>query len=330
MNQSTNPFSRFVSWLQTNRNHQIIFAAVLLLLIAGASVTAYSFGTKNSQSPAPQTTEQPAQDKISLYIESNIPGVVMAGAPYCDAAKANTATPYACELEKDQTQTTITAPAEATYEGKTYTFTSWDGCSEGNEDWKICKVNIDGVTTKNIVATYTLKAAAQPQKPANTANKAPVCTKQDAADATKASCKFSFTEVPAKTILEIRMYASECGKSLKAYLTFTSPAPCNKEHAGYYAMDAPDDSSAITCADATACVTDMETLGANNSKRVTISKTTTMDIKVPRDTTIKTKTYCRYMCEPMPGWFNEWAYTYDAATKTFRVTAFYLYRGFDG
>jgi hypothetical protein len=323
--------AQLVAWLQKTRLHYIVLAAVVLVVVSAgvASVKLLRNNQPLGSSDAP--TQQTQAESVSLYIESTIPGVVMAGSPYCDGAQSNKTTPYACELQKDQSETTITAPAEAAHEGKTYTFKSWDGCSEGNADWKICKVKIDGVSSKNIVATYELKVAAQPQpqKPAPkpvTPNKAPTCTKEDVADPTYASCEFTLTDTPAKTIIDIRLYASECGKNIQGGLGLTHPAPCKKEHAGYANSYEPDPVSVITCGIPGACAIGLE-ISSHNSKQVTAKTPTSMTLKVQREAKLYTRTYCRYGCAQQQAWFDEWEYTYNAATKTFIMSAFYLYKG---
>ena len=328
-------FARFAAWLKVSRTHQLIFAAVAVVLVGTLSFVAYSMTrSNNTQSPTPTQQIAPSQpqDTTTLYIESNIPGIIMAGAPYCDAAKANKTTPYECTLQKDQTETVITAPAEATHEGKTYVFKTWDGCSEGNEDWKICKVKTDAATTKNIVATYAEKqvATTKPptQKPAVPAipNKAPVCAGQDSTDPSFASCRFTLTDTPAKTVVVLRTYATECGKQMQGNLSLTHPAPCQKQYAGYHTMYEPDASSVISCDIAFACVIDVAVTATHNDKRVTANSPTGMILKIPRESTLHTRTYCRYGCAPIQGTFSELEYTYDTDTKTFTVTVFYTFK----
>lgn len=78
----------------------------------------------------------------------------MTGNAYCNMVEDGKVTPYNCELSDDATEITITAPETYEKGGKSYTFSSWDGCSESNEKKSICKVNMEKNEPKKIKASY--------------------------------------------------------------------------------------------------------------------------------------------------------------------------------
>jgi hypothetical protein len=313
-------------------SHKRLAMLVVILLIATVAAGSYALIKANMQVESAGTYI--TKPKVAtIRIESNAPGVSMNGSPYCDSNKLQKLTPYGCDLPHGKTETVITAPAQTVHNNKTYIFQTWDGCSESNVDKRICKVEMNGVSSKNIVASYLEKQiATQTSKPTTQVvpNKAPACVLKNPNDIARASCNFEFTDVPAKTIVQIRMYASECGKKIQGNLNLTHPAPCQKEAAGWYALDNPNETPGSTsCNIPSACKVDMEVTAIANYKRVTITSQTQMDVSVPLKAILNTRTHCRYGCAPIEGRFDEWNYTYDPSTKTFRVSAYYLFEGIE-
>ena len=90
----------------------------------------------------------------TLHIDSDPAGINMDGSPYCSTGQLNKSTPYDCILTNNETETVITAPAEAFVSGQNYTFKTWEGCSESNSDKKICKIIFNQGDAKNLKAIF--------------------------------------------------------------------------------------------------------------------------------------------------------------------------------
>lgn len=139
-------------WVNSSRKHQLITVGAVLLLLVASVLAVSAMGDKSDK--VVLISPEKSQQLKTLRIESNIPGIAMSGSPYCGSAELNKVTPYDCELKENQNETVITAPAEATIEGKMYVFQTWDGCSEGNEDRKVCKAKLDLESVTIISAFY--------------------------------------------------------------------------------------------------------------------------------------------------------------------------------
>ena len=139
--------------LANKKRYLVAVVGLVILLAAGGLVFAKSRSSQKSLTSLPSSNPAAA----TLRIESSIPGITMKGEPHCDSVTLNKTTPYDCKLEEDQNETVIIAPAETIKDGKTYVFQAWDGCSEGNTDWKICKKVLVNNKTEKITATYGLK-----------------------------------------------------------------------------------------------------------------------------------------------------------------------------
>lgn len=99
------------------------------------------------------TTVQTKTEKTTLTIESEPAGVSMTGGSECDSSKMNKTTPYECEIVNIK-ETTIVAPEEVEINGEKFKFTTWDGCSESNDDKNICKITMSPYENKKIKANY--------------------------------------------------------------------------------------------------------------------------------------------------------------------------------
>lgn len=324
-------FNSLLQWIKSSRKHQlIVFVVALLFLVAGA----VAINTKADKSvEVVSISSEKSKELKTLRIESNIPGINVKGDPYCDSAELNKVTPYDCELKEGQNETVITAPAEATLEGKTYIFQTWDGCSAGNDDWKICFVKMDGVSSKNIIATYKEKLTVnkQPTKqteiPTPNPNKAPTCVDKEEVDSSFASCLFEFTDTPANIVIELKTYATECGKYMQNYgMSLYHYAPCEIEYAQDHFMLVLDDSSKVICDISSACSIGIDQAGLSYHKKVIVSSPTAVKIKIPlkQDLLIR----CRFTCK-LDSTFSEWRYLYDTNSKTFRLKAYHQFSPVD-
>jgi hypothetical protein len=140
-----------ISWLVASRKHIILASILAATLLAASTVALIRVGGEKSTDSNSQTAK--------IHIESNIPSVNIQGSPYCDSRELQKQTPYDCELSSDQHETVLTAPAEAVANGETYVFETWDGCSESNEDKKICKIRISQGETKTAKVSYEKPSA---------------------------------------------------------------------------------------------------------------------------------------------------------------------------
>jgi hypothetical protein len=119
----------------------IIIAVVVVGAVGFAGWRVMSSNTTekstNSDASDQEVTEETAQ--IKLDIVSEPAGIVMSADSACQDQLKEKQTPTSCETDSEFT-TIVTAPAIATVDGRKLSFQTWDGCSEGNADKKICKV----------------------------------------------------------------------------------------------------------------------------------------------------------------------------------------------
>jgi hypothetical protein len=151
--------NRLLMWVKANRRRQLTVSGIILaLLICGVSLTFMLFKSQNAALIETGSMSLQAKKSLSLYVDSNIPGVIMRGSQ-CISPRLDKLTPFNCELPENKNEATITAPEETIKDGKTYSFQSWDGCSEGNVDWKICKKVLISAKAEKITATYVLRGS---------------------------------------------------------------------------------------------------------------------------------------------------------------------------
>lgn len=127
-------------------------AALLILVIVGiiGGTGYYVVHVKNS---AYGSVSSGSKDKATLKVESEPAGIDVAGNPQCDSKKLKKTTPYECSAGAAFT-TTVTAQDKVTVNGQSYTFKTWDGCSEGNTDKKICKSKVKLGEVRTVKVSY--------------------------------------------------------------------------------------------------------------------------------------------------------------------------------
>lgn len=131
----------------------LAIALTVILLACSTYVIVRSKNNKSSNTPTPMVKK----GKATLSINSDPAGIQMTAIdPSCDGTQLNKPTPYTCSKTNQNLSTVITAPATAIISGKTYMFSTWDGCSESNANRAICKVNVDNGKVGKLMATYEL------------------------------------------------------------------------------------------------------------------------------------------------------------------------------
>lgn len=118
----------------------VIFGLIAIALSGYFLYQAY-YGDKS-------TVASVKENKTTLTIESEPEGITI----HCNMTE-DEITPYDCELPDDATETVIVAPKTYEKDDQTYIFQFWDGCSESNEDMKVCKVKIE--KNKKIKANFS-------------------------------------------------------------------------------------------------------------------------------------------------------------------------------
>ncbi len=148
-----------------NRRLRRVYLVLSVVVLVALVTTGFALMKK----PKPVSTPAANPHLAVLHIESSVAGISMQGAPYCGSGQLKKQTPYDCVLPQGKTQSVISAPPEVVNDGKVYVFQSWDGCSEGNTDQKICRADTALGTTKTLKASYTLKGQA-PSSTSSTKN----------------------------------------------------------------------------------------------------------------------------------------------------------------
>lgn len=154
--------SKLLKRLTANRKRTNLIATLAIVLLLGVSTLAYiKLGDESNQSTLAPNPGTDTTVKI-LRVDSSIAGVSMIGTPYCGSQVLNKQTPYSCELMDGQNETLIIAPKETIIASKSYTFKTWDGCSESNPEKNICKVAFSNKNPKSITAQYEIHATKTP------------------------------------------------------------------------------------------------------------------------------------------------------------------------
>lgn len=126
---------------------------VIVALVGGTGW--YVLSSRNKANDSYDKADGSSEVELSkgLKVTSDPAGIDVAGDPVCDSKKLAKVTPYGCPEAESQT-TTLTAQENVTVNGQAYKFKTWDGCSEGNADKKICKVKVDSGKLKTAKASY--------------------------------------------------------------------------------------------------------------------------------------------------------------------------------
>lgn len=162
--------------LRTNQNGigHVMLVALIVLVIGVVGLVGYRVVYKHRSPPSSNYIK----NMTILNIQSVPSGISMAGQPLCDAAMLHKITNYSCANGSNDLKTTIIAPTQVTLNGKTYSFTNWDGCSESNVNKNVCKTNVMANSTHTIKATYSLSPIAT--SPTSIAPKTPSSPSQPA------------------------------------------------------------------------------------------------------------------------------------------------------
>lgn len=152
----------------------------LIVIVVGAIGFAGYRVLKNDK--ADDTSTETSTVTSIMSIESEPAGISIAGNPACDSVTLSQKTPYNCEIDFEISETILTAPADAEIDGKKYTFSTWDGCSESNPDKKICKVKLEHGKYVRAVYNEKIASTSQNQQPTKT-----VCDQNKETDST-ATC----------------------------------------------------------------------------------------------------------------------------------------------
>lgn len=142
-----------------------VIAAVGFVVIAITGTVAYAVTQTKTATPD-TATQSPTEvtQNTSLAVTSTPAGVNIGTDRTCSDESENL-TPFACSMSSEAIETTLIAPQQADIDGKAYTFTTWDGCSESNPDKKICKVKVDKDAAKTATAVYELAQPAGVKRP---------------------------------------------------------------------------------------------------------------------------------------------------------------------
>lgn len=151
---------------------QVIKKRIIIVLLAGVFLTsagAYAIyaGVYGGEEKSTITAESSAAHK-ELNILSEPSGILMSADAGCGSLSMHT--PYSCPMTQDVT--VVVAPQSVEVKGTAYEFDTWNGCSKGNENRKICLVNFSHSRYKTITAIYKERSNSSPtpraQTPVNT------------------------------------------------------------------------------------------------------------------------------------------------------------------
>ncbi len=156
---SSSTLSTLKKWIVSHRVISLIITSIVILFIGGVTfaLTAQPSDVKSAKNPNQVQSNLP---HTRLNVESDPNGLTMQSEQDCDSEKLQQITPYTCAKVGAFTAV-VNAPGSVSVNGTTYHFKTWDGCSESNEDKKICKVVISEKETKIIKAVYEIKTGQQ-------------------------------------------------------------------------------------------------------------------------------------------------------------------------
>lgn len=214
-------------------SYPLVFGLGTLVIVASGYFVFNEQNNKNNN-----MTDNKSK-KSTITIESEPAGISMKGKPWCDAEKLGKTTPYDCEVPDYTTETVIIAPGTFEKDEKTYTFSTWEGCSESNADWSICKVNIEKKGNKKIKAHFSPANSSGSIK-INNPDKVPVPNPPIAHCQTKkqnsngyVDCLIDIFDVSTNFSLGMEYYPTKGGSSLYGLynpgilISCTNPGDCD-------------------------------------------------------------------------------------------------------
>ncbi len=195
----------------TKTKHTKKKSAVLVFVgFLAVAVFAFALATFNNNTTKSSKYEQSAQsnqDKRTIVINSSPQGLNVVETSECESIGGES--PVMCYFDSEFTDITVTAKKEISKDGVTLIFRSWDGCSEGNINERICKIKITSDGTFSITANYGQSSELTEIELKSSEPPSVNCESGDTNNDGYVSCTVTVVSIPTTVVPDVS-YKSDC------------------------------------------------------------------------------------------------------------------------